>query len=181
MGDSIIRTRPNSQFLGVYSIRTLVWKWHKLSFCLIENPTLHLSFKCGSVQEVTVLYLFSLLLARCFFFFGLISRQTHFTCQQWPLATPGLYYPHTQKSSREERCSSSQLMQKSKGKLRLSHFWSCTHPWDNLSIQAGGTHWLTSLDHEPIPVTGKAGPHEWQFHQVGVDSFPKGKACWAKM
>lgn len=112
-----------------------------------------------------------------FFFFGLIFRQT----LHMPAVTLG--NPRLILSSYLEIFEWGKtpwLMQKSRGKSWLSHFWTRAYPWRNLSIRADRTHWLATLGHELIPVPGKAGPCKWQFRQVGVDYFHKGKSCTAE-
>lgn len=93
-------------------------------------------------QFKSLRFCISFFLSLLFFFFWLNSQADSFHMPAKALNKPRLYYPHTLKSSREERSSSS--CRKSRGKPWLSHFWSCAYSWSNLSIQVGGTHCMVS-------------------------------------
>lgn len=68
---------------------------------------------------------------------------------------PKVCYPHTLKSSREERTLSSMTHAGgSREKPGRSRFCSCT------ALHVGGTHCLDSMGREPVPVTGKEEPCE---------------------
>ena len=156
-------------------------KWQKCFYCLSLcnwKPNIR-SFRCGSIQEFEVFYLFYTFPTSIFFFFsfGLIFRQT----LHMPAVT--LSNPRLTLSSYLEifKWGKTQwLMQKSRGKSWLSRFWTRAYSRSKLSIQADRTRRLATLGHELVPFSDKAGPCKWQFCQVGIDYFHEEKPCPAE-
>lgn len=99
----------------------------------MENPKFAPSFWYGCIQQFTILYLY-------FFYFSFLASQADsFHMPAKALSNPRLILSsHLEIFKRGQTIFLNGLCRN----LGKAYLWSCAHPWYNLSIQAGGIHWM---------------------------------------